>query len=350
MSDSFKNFLLHFLGCVTFLMFPFLFSIHISDFSQLLKFKFFQEDMVLYAMLVLVFYLSYIFLIPSLLFRKKYFYFWIIIIVLAIAVTLLPRMLIESIGLFESDEMRMRPMSGGVPEHLRRPPPNWLISYGRFLFQFIIVIALAYIIKLNQKLKEVINRSLQAQLSFLKAQINPHFLFNTLNSVYALTISKSDDAPEAIVKLSGMMRYVITETQQEFVSLTKEINYITDYIDLQKIRLGDTVDLHFSVTGNIEGHRIAPLLIIPFVENAFKYGVNPEEASIIDIKIQVSDFEIEIYIYNLIHRYLNSGDDNNRIGIETTRKRLEMLYAGRYVLDIKSTESDFIVQLKISFR
>ncbi|MBP6794812.1 MAG: histidine kinase, partial [Saprospiraceae bacterium] len=128
--------------------------------------------------------------------------------------------------------------------------------------------------KQQQTMRDLETQNMQSELKFLKTQINPHFLFNTLNSLYALTIKKSDHAPEIVVKLSEMMRYMLYECNERRVPLEKEVNYIQNYLDLEALRQSNLVDIDFKVKGNVTNQKIAPLVFIPFLENAFKHGVN----------------------------------------------------------------------------
>jgi sensor histidine kinase YesM len=219
------------------------------------------------------------------------------------------------------------------------------------LFCATVFVSLA--LKINNRWQESEKQKLDAELSFLKAQINPHFLFNTLNSIYTLAVKKSDLTASAIVKLSGMMRYVITEAQTEFVSLNKELLYVSNYIDLQKIRLGNTVIVEFEPTLENEDTDgqfvpIAPLVLIPFVENAFKYGVNPEEPSLIRILLTLDGQTLSLSTYNRIFAIPHTTDDTSSgLGIANVRKRLELIYPERHSLEITRTESDFTVQLSL---
>ena len=191
---------------------------------------------------------------------------------------------------------------------------------------------------------------LNTEISFLKAQINPHFLFNTLNSIYALTLVRSEHAPDAVVKLSGMMRYAVSEANLSQVSLSKEVSYISNYIELQKLRITDKIVITFEVAGDVEGKNIAPFLLIPFVENAFKYGVNAEENSDIWIKIEINEFDLLMQIENnkvFVRKDKNYGAS---LGIKNTKKRLQILYPGTHVLKIKDGKYDFIVSLYIKFK
>lgn len=219
------------------------------------------------------------------------------------------------------------------------------ISHNFFMLLMIIFFSLT--IKIRNRWRKAEKERLNAELSYLKAQINPHFLFNTLNSIYSLAIEKSDYTPTAVVKLSGMMRYVITDAAKDFVSLEKEINYIRDFVDLQKIRFGETVDVDFTVSGDKLGKKIAPLLLIAFIENAFKYGVNPEEKSAIFVSIEVFDSKIKLIVRNKKVNSLANGDLSSKVGIENTMSRLNLIYANRYKLKFDDTDNEYKVELTI---
>jgi sensor histidine kinase YesM len=222
-------------------------------------------------------------------------------------------------------------------------------GYPKFLFVFSIFIRFLIVFLISvgfasyQRLKQTEEEKLRAELSFLKAQINPHFLFNTLNSIYALTVLKSNSAPEAITRLSAIMRYVISEAAQEYVPLEKEINYISSYVELEKLRLTNKVELNYAVNGNTQGKQIAPLIFIPLVENAFKYGVSTIEASAIAIRIDVSEQQLSLYVSNTKHRHDKSN--SNDLGIENVKRRLNLLYLGKHHLTIEDQEKNFVVNL-----
>ena len=223
-----------------------------------------------------------------------------------------------------------------------------MFEYIMNVFPFLLMIFFSLMIRINDRLKQTEKEKTMATLSYLKAQINPHFLFNTLNSIYSLAIEKSDYTATAIVKLSGMMRYVISETNSDFVSLDKEITYITDYIDLQKVRLGNTINLSFSIKGSYAGKQIAPFILIPFVENAFKHGVNPEENSSIVISIEIKENEIILIVNNNKVNINKSKEIESGLGIRNTRNRLQLLYPANHSLIINDDNKEFKVYLQIS--
>lgn len=200
----------------------------------------------------------------------------------------------------------------------------------------------------EQRNKEIANEKLKAELSFLKAQINPHFLFNTLNNIYALASAQSEHTAAAVMKLSSIMRYVLTEAKNDLVPLEKEIQFTSHYIELQKMRLTDRTIIEFSVCGEPLGRQIAPLLLLPFVENAFKYGISTRERSPIKILLEIKKDSLYFSICNQKHlNTLLRISDNTGIGISNTRRRLDLFYEDRYSLQIDDKINEFIVHLKI---
>lgn len=188
---------------------------------------------------------------------------------------------------------------------------------------------------------------LQAELGQLKAQIYPHFLFNTLNSIYALAIRKDDRTADTIVKLSEFMRYMIRDAHRDKVPLTTEINYITNYIDLQKTRLRDAVQINFRLNGDVGRYQIAPLLLFSFVENAFKYGVNPKTKSYILIELIAFNGSLQFKVVNqkVATPALN---ESTGAGLLNTRERLAIVYPGDHKLSIDDTPTQFTIKLTLT--
>lgn len=177
---------------------------------------------------------------------------------------------------------------------------------------------------------------LTTELSWLKAQINPHFFFNTLNNIYALTLMDGDQAREAIHRLSRMMRYVLYETQTGTASLSQELQFVRDYIDLMQLRLTDNVTVEFTTPQPLRDVPIAPMLLLPFVENAFKHGISALEPSRIRIVVQQPlPHVLDITVQNSVFPDQPVAlDENSGIGLTNTRRRLELLYPGRHTLTI----------------
>ncbi|NQZ75418.1 MAG: histidine kinase [Ekhidna sp.] len=196
--------------------------------------------------------------------------------------------------------------------------------------------------------QSILSEKWKTEFDYLKSQINPHFLFNNLNNIYAITERNNDsEASEAIARLSNLMRFMLYDSSSELIPVQKEINYIQDYLDIQQLRYDEEVIVNFKIEGDLSAKKVSPFLLIPFVENAFKYGVKIHETSIIKIFVQIKEdtlfFETKNKILNRVSNHTYSG-----IGIANVKKRLDLVYADRYELDIDKNEEYFIVKLKIS--
>ncbi|WP_333599234.1 sensor histidine kinase [Flavobacterium sp.] len=338
MKNSTRLFLIHFLGCLAFLSIPVFSSPDFGEGWNLIHINPFQKSFVRFILLLGLFYTSYYYFIPKLYFNNKKWLF---------AGAVLASYFVL-IGLTEAvfGQQNHFPKHNS-PQDFPQPPEHSDFFDSQMLIPFLLVIALAFLIKINNRLNEIHDEKLNAEVSYLKAQINPHFLFNTLNSLYALTLQKSNEAPNAVLKLSSIMRYVVTESAQEFVSLDKELNYIKDYIELQKLRLDSSVALSFVVEGNPTGRVIAPLILIPFIENAFKYGINPDEDSFIKIIIAIQNKTLQMNVQNAIVVSQIEEEFKTEEGLKNTQKRLDLIYSGNYALEVSQDEKTYDVRLKI---
>ena len=185
-----------------------------------------------------------------------------------------------------------------------------------------------------------------AELSFLKAQINPHFLFNTLNNIYALAVVKDDNTADSIMKLSNIMRYVTDEATGNFVALQSEADCIADYIDLQRLRVSKKTEIVYEITGSLDTKSIAPLILMTFVENVFKYGISSHEKSAVIIRLAAEDTGITFFCENPVFPS-NHIKESTGIGIANTKKRLTFLYPGKHLLTIDTAENKFTVTLTL---
>ena len=332
------NILIHVSGSFIFLFLALLSSPDWPDVGRMLSNPMGFRDFVFQVEIILFFYLNYFFLIDRFYFHKKYAYY-----LLFIAVSYLVIIPFTSFLITQFFPHRPNPAFHGRPGG----PGGINGFFGLRVYVFLLVLVFSLLLKIWQHLKKVKEEKTSAELSFLKAQINPHFLFNTLNSIYSLSIQQSKDAPDAILRLSSMMRYVFKETEGEFVELDKEINYINDYIALQKLRMDDQVTLIFSTRGNFSGQKIAPMLVIPFIENAFKYGVNPEQCSTIEISIGLyqSVFNLEVKNTKVNTNFADGAQTH--LGLSNTKKRLDLLYPNAYSLSIQDGPADYIVNLSV---
>ena len=229
--------------------------------------------------------------------------------------------------------------------------------FGPVLFSIATVtISISYKLTLewfrNEKIKkEMENEKLASELAFLKSQVNPHFLFNILNNICSLARKKSDDTESAIIKLSGIMRYMLDESKEERVSLEKEIDYLRNYIELQKMRLSNMANIRFSIEGNPEACTIEPLLLIPFVENAFKHGISYLEENTIDISLKASPDQLILRVENpVVKKDPGPEPGESGVGLKNVRRRLELQYPGRHEIRTEEAVSRYIVHLTIRFR
>lgn len=204
----------------------------------------------------------------------------------------------------------------------------------------------------NQREKqELQTQTMQSELRFLKSQINPHFLFNTLNSLYALTLKKSDKAPDIVLKLSEMMRYMLYECNEPEVPLQKEILYIGNYLELEKLRQGGAIDIRFEVEGNVSNQKIAPLMFIPFIENCFKHGLgNTVSPGFVRIDMKVDGSNVEATIANSKPESMPKPlhPRSGGIGLVNVRRRLNLLYPNQYSLNIEDAPDTYSVNFKIN--
>ena len=201
--------------------------------------------------------------------------------------------------------------------------------------------------KQEKELKALEKEQLTSELSFLKSQINPHFLFNVLNSIYSLTLKKSDDAPNAVLRLSDLLRYMTYESEKSTAEIEKEIAYIQNYIELQKMRLAKKSKVNVEIFNNYPSARIAPLILITFVENAFKHGILANGTTNINIALKIQPEEIDFVVKNEYNK-LSQKDSVSGIGIQNVKRRLDIIYPNKHSLKIEKTENEHTVSLKIN--
>ena len=234
-------------------------------------------------------------------------------------------------------------------------PMQWN-GYARAYIWFsflIIIIAFTYRLLLvwygHEKVrKDLENQKLQAELSFLKMQINPHFLFNALNNIYSMAVlERAQKTGNGIMKLSEMIRYMLYEKEDEQyrVTLDKEIAHINNYIDLQKLRYEGELYLHFTIEGEVPGRKIPPLLLFPLIENACKHGIVQDPAKPVTIQLTITDKFLNFSIHNFKNDFLK--DQTGGIGLVNVQKRLSLLYPQQDLLHIENTRKEFHVQLQL---
>ncbi|RMG20495.1 MAG: histidine kinase [Bacteroidetes bacterium] len=240
-----------------------------------------------------------------------------------------------------------------IPDELRfhRLAVFWTVV--PVIFVLAISTGYGFIMELNKQEKirqEEQQERLKSELSFLRSQISPHFIFNILNSIVYLIRSKSELAETVTIKLSELMRYMLYTSEAGQVPLHTELEYLKNYIALQKIRFGEDVDIQFNIEGAEAGQHIEPMLMIPFVENAFKHGVGMIEQAKIDIFIKFDETSLVFLVTNKLSPQASEDKDaSSGIGIRNVKRRLELLYPDRHQLDIRQEQGLFRVELRLLF-
>jgi two-component system LytT family sensor kinase len=206
-------------------------------------------------------------------------------------------------------------------------------------------------VRQRMQLQEITAKQLQTELALLKAQINPHFLFNTLNNLYAMALRQEDPATaQGIAKLSHLMRYVIYESDVDRIELGREVEQIRSFIELQKLRFSeeDNIRIDFETCGDLEKCTIAPMLLLPFVENAFKHGIRLSNPSHVSLRLTVNDGAIRFSVENSVHGMAErSADTDSALGLRNVKRRLELMYPDTHRLSIREGEGVYRVVLDL---
>jgi LytS/YehU family sensor histidine kinase len=226
-----------------------------------------------------------------------------------------------------------------------------IANYGIPIFAAAIVIFKKWYIY-EQNNKRLAQEKMSAELNFLKAQIHPHFLFNTLNNLYALTLTKSKKTPDIVLKLADLLDYMIYKSNDKFVPLTKELEIVEGYIELEKMRYNERLDLKYELIGDPDSHEIAPLILLPFIENCFKHGASKDRIKpSINIQIDIEPSCLTLKAINSIPKEKHQNDsENSGIGLSNVKRRLGLIYPGQHELEINSDEKNFEIKLKLFWK
>lgn len=294
---------------------------------------------------LLAVYLTIYVLLPKYLLKEKYgaFFSWLILLLLAVG-------FVHWATAINVERPYLTPEEDWGPLF----HPGKILKSATYIYPVVVLATLIKFFKhwykgqqISQKLVE---DKLKAELKFLKAQIHPHFLFNTLNNLYALALKKSDTTPEVVLKLSDLLNYMLYECNTDHVPLSKEIELVHNYIALEKLRYGDRLDISINVRGDIEGKKIAPMFIVPFIENSFKHGVSDEtDSAWISIDLEVKEYALTLKVDNSKSKILANDSSHYKegIGLKNVKRRLELLYPGRCELKTMDTEESYLVILKL---
>lgn len=347
-------------------------NINFMEFDLEERKAFLSDNAPIWIFYVLFFYVCYLLLIPKLLFKKRYVWFAVSIVALYLgSFVLINRQkshifegfILERIAeVSKAPDMPADKVQRITQKMVKRleevregrnsinifAPHSAHTSYTLF-FLVAVSIGISSLRKwqdYKQAAEAARQQQLESELSYLKQQINPHFLFNALNSIYSLVISNANDAGDAVLKLSAILRYMLYETDKPAVSLKNEIDMIEDYLALQKLKSTGVTKVLFHYNGEIEHKQIPPLVLIPFIENAFKYGSDNVHDSFIDISVDVKDDELFFDIRNSVVCAGKKSSDGG-IGIVNIKRRLEIMYPGKYFLSTKQQDNIYCVSLQI---
>lgn len=305
--------------------------------------QYWWKQIFLGGLLLVIFYVNMLVLVPRFLLQGKLFLY---LMILLIGVVFYFGLIIYFENIINLPEIMHNAFNPGKPF---KPNGRWVFGDVFHLMLFLLSLGISTSVASVQKWqkddairKELDRQRINTELSYLKAQINPHFFFNTLNNIYSLTNLDVKKAQEALLKLSRMMRYVLYENQKDETLLSKEVNFINDYIELMKMRLSAKVKLNIQVEAPKEDLVIAPMLLLPFLENCFKHGVSSQQESEILIKLEVMGetlfFETRNHIFPL-HPDSPEAQENG-IGLVNTKRRLSLLYPEKHRLKFGKDEAN----------
>lgn len=360
------GFLLHGIGILIFLSAPLLFfpfplmeALPDAHFRYLLLAKIATN-----VLLTGVFYLNLLILTPNLLINKNQAKFFGILAVLVVVILVLDTLAFHVInkevpfsGFHRPDGPGVKGFGKSGSPGMGGPSRGWfsipqvishVVSFALVVISGSLIVLLRDRIRDREDRQQILFEKVNVELAVLKHQVSPHFLFNTLNNIRWLARKKSDKTEDAIVELSQLLRYMIYQVNDETVPLIREIEHLERYINLQKMRLSDITQIRFEVKGDIDSQLVEPLLLIPFVENAFKYGVHNQEPSEIAISIATTPGRLLFQCENAIfdHNYPEKKEESG-LGIQNVRRRLEFYYPEKHILTIDSTNGKFIVRLEL---
>jgi len=336
----------HILFIAVFLLIPMLVSTRPPGEPFLTVTAPFIRDIIGNILLLAIFYLNYYLLVPKLYFSKRYWEYAGIILVCLAVIFIVPSLLTG----------RFTAIKGPTaPPGIRPLPPGsedggfyvLFTEVRHHFYLFFIALFFSFLLRFREHLAEIKEEKLKAELASLKSQINPHFLFNTLNSIYSLSIRRDERTSDAILNLSSLMRYVIRDAGNDRILLCNELNYIKSYVELQQARLGRSAGIRFEISGDPGNFEVAPLILITYIENAFKHGINPDiDNCKIDIGLQVVPDGIQLHVVNKkVH--VSPGLHETGIGEQNTAERLKRIYPARHTLSVDDNGDTYSVTLSI---
>ncbi len=298
--------------------------------------QFWIKQGIVFCLLIAIFYVNAKILVPKLLFNNRNAWFIALTIAASVSLVYFAQMVDAWLNLRELMHQAFHPNDDSAPR--RRES-----SFDVFMFLItLLVLGISTSVTAVQKWQkdallrqQLEQQKVSSELSFLKAQINPHFFFNTLNNIYVLTTLNVETARQALHKLSRMMRYVLYETKKDTTLLSQEIAFVQDYIELMKLRLTDKVEVTFEKPNGVNDVLISPMLLLPFIENAFKHGVSAQLPSRIYIAISQHSPLLQMQVVNTMFTEKGlSFEESHGIGLVNTKRRLDLLYPNHHMLSV----------------
>ncbi|WP_434037371.1 sensor histidine kinase [Formosa sp. 4Alg 33] len=305
-----------------------------------------KSNLIEFPIHIIVVYINVYILIPKLVLRKRYwsYLFWLIFM---LAMVYMVRTGLNYVLVTKN----IWPEAGNSGQFLELNHIVAVVLGELYVIGFVSAIKLLIDWSIEkQRNEELAKLQLSTELKYLRTQIQPHFFFNTLNNLYALTLTKSDNAPQLVIKISDMMQYVLYEVNSSKADLFEEINHINNFIDIARLRFNDSIEFETDITGNIEDIEVPPLLFLTFIENSFKHGLKNSEKVTVVMSFEVKGKD---YLeFNLVNSFNSNSDITNEqgIGIANTKRRLNLLFGSNYVLETTIRDNTYNLFLKIPIR
>lgn len=313
------------------------------------------KQVIHFILMIVLYYCNAKYVVPKTLFRNKTGLFVIWIVAVLATVLAVSELLNDSLHVMDA----MAKAFGHImQDRLRRPRGlDWFVTMSTMLTLGISTTVAAFTRWQSDALlrQELEKENVKSELSFLKAQINPHFFFNTLNNIYSLSYIDVPASQDALLKLSRMMRYLLYETQNDTTLLSKEISFVRDYIELMKLRMQESTEIIYHEPVHYQDIEIAPMILLPYIENAFKHGIGAGNNNWIEIDIQFENGMMHLKVRNKIFKNKN-GDQNfqehSGIGLQNTLRRLNLLYPDKFKLAINENESEntYTIDLNLNLK
>jgi two-component system LytT family sensor kinase len=290
---------------------------------------------------IALYYINYVFLIPEFIKKRRNYWVYIICFFILLLATALLKVVV---AVLNPDELLRQYVGGKIEE----TSVNEYAAYAVFITGFFLVSSCIIRFAVDWFSSQRTQMSLESErkdmeLQFLKSQLNPHFLFNSLNNIYSLAYQKSEKTADAILKLSEIMRYMIYESNDSWVDLSKEVEYVQSFVELQKLRFKDGASVVFNINGEIDGQKIVPLILISFVENAFKHGIANDPTDPIKINIIANQKILHFSVSN--KKSKTNKDAIGGVGLNNVERRLQLLYPERYKLNVVNSATHYVTEL-----